>query len=145
MIARLAFAAIAAAAFAVPAAAQGNNDGPTVVRDNDRVIVMTDRHRVSGNEGQLPEGRRFRVYGGNGEEMGDCGADRHVVDRSSPDGHERTKVIICGHTELSAEERSARLEHVLERIQHMDGLSDASKDRVTAALRGAIEELRNTH
>jgi len=27
----------------------------------------------------------------------------------------------------------------------MDGLSDATKERVTAALRGAIDELHNSH
>ena len=148
MISRLAFAgALAAAALAAPAFAQGEHDGSTAVRDNDtRVIVMTDRHHAEGEaDDQLRPGRRFRVYGGNGAEMIDCGGDRHVTERSSPDGHERTKVVICGNTQLSAEARSERLEHVLERIQHMDGLSDASKERVTAALRGAIEELRNTH
>ena len=148
MLSRLAFAAaIAAAAFAVPAFAQADHDGGTVLRDNDtRVIVVTDRHHVDGEaDDQLRPGRRFRVYGGNGAELINCGGDRHVTERSSQDGHERTKVVICGNTELSAEARSERLEHVLERIQHMDGLSDASKERVTAALRGAIEEMRNTH
>jgi hypothetical protein len=145
MIAKLIFAAsIAAAALSAPAFARGGPEDTVVTGDdNARVIILTDRHHGPA-EGAPADGRRIRVYGLNGDGEIACGADHRVIERSSPDGHEHSKVVLCGHTELSAEERSARLEHVLERIQHMDGLSDSSKERVTAALRGAIEELRSS-
>ena len=138
-------AAAAALAVAVPASA-GTDEG-TALRDRDtaRIIVLTDEHRDGRPEGARA-GDHVRVYSLDRDHLVDCGADRRIIERSSPDGHEHSKVVLCTRgEEVSAEERSARLEHVLERIQHMDGLSDSSKERVTAALRGAIEELRNAH
>jgi hypothetical protein len=143
MIARLTFAAaLAAATLAAPAYGRGGSEDDVVTSDgNARVIILTDRdHRPADGA----DGHRVRVLSMNGDGEIDCGADHRVIERSSPDGHEHSKIVLCGRTDLSTEERSARLEHVLERIQHMDGLSDASKERVAAALRGAIEELRTT-
>jgi hypothetical protein len=73
-----------------------------------------------------------------------CGAARPLVDPSGADGHDRTKIILCGDDASSAD-NVARLEHVLERVQHMDALSDASRERAAAALREAIEQLRSAH
>jgi hypothetical protein len=142
MIARLTFAAVlAAATLAAPAYARGGAEDNVVTGDgNARVIILTDRHHQPADGA---DGHRVRVFGLNGDGEIDCGADHRVIERSSPDGHEHSKIVLCGRTDLSADERSARLEHVLERIQHMDGLSDSSKERVAAALRGAIEELRS--
>lgn len=111
---------------------------------NERVFVFTDQVREHrGNEAGSDERHRARVYA-VGANMADC-ADHPLVDNATPDGHDRTRVIICAHRELSAADRSTQLEHVIERVQHMDGLSDSSKERVTAALREAIEQLRNAH
>jgi hypothetical protein len=144
-----AFAAAAAAlAVAAPASAKGDDEA-TTARDNQtsRIVIVTDAHRDGRHDdARLEEGRRFRIYSLDRDNLVDCGADQKVIERSSPDGREHSKVVLCTRGEVaSAEERSVRLEHVLERIQHMDGLSDSSKERVTAALRGAIEELRNSH
>jgi len=120
-------------------------DRPLVDRSSpdghDRARVIICRR----GEGPHPDGerQRVRVFGMNGPDGVDCNPDHPLVDRSSPDGHDRTKVIICGHGEATIADRTARLEHVIERIQHMDGLPDSSKDRVTAALREAIEQLHN--
>ncbi|MEA3001659.1 MAG: hypothetical protein QOH81_447 [Sphingomonadales bacterium] len=143
-------AAAAAVAFAVPAFAAGETGTSTTtsIRDNDgeveRVIVLTDRHREhQAEDGAAAEGRRVRIFNMNDAHVADCAADHPpLVDRGSADGHDRTRIVLCGHRELSAADRSAQLERVLERVQHMDGLSDSSKERVTAALREAIDQLR---
>jgi hypothetical protein len=143
MIARLTFAAaLAAATLTAPAYARGGPEDNVVTGDgNARVIILNEKHQGATEDA---DGHRVRVLTVNGDDVVDCsGADHRVVERSSPDGREHSKIVLCGRTDLTAEERSARLEHVLERIQHMDGLSDASKERVAAALRGAIEELRS--
>jgi hypothetical protein len=139
--------AAAALALAAPASARGDGEG-TVLRDKDtRIVIVTDEHRDGRHEDvRVGDGSRVRVYSLDRDHLVDCGADRRIIDRSAPDGREHSKVVLCTRgEEVSSEDRSARLEHVLERIQHMDGLSDSSKERVTAALRGAIEELRNSH
>ena len=145
-MAMLILASAAAAALAAgPASARA--DETTNVRDRDtaRIIVLTDEHR-DGRPEAGAAGDHVRVYSLDRDHLVDCGADRRVIERSSPDGREHSKVVLCTRgEEVSAEERSTRLEHVMERIQHMDGLSESSKERVTAALRGAIEELRNAH
>jgi hypothetical protein len=154
-------AAAALLAAAAPALARGQATasavavapGPdgTIVTNVDDSHGKTDRLIILERHGAGPDGlaagerRKVRVYSMNDANLADC-ADHPFVDRSSADGRERTKIVLCTRgEEVSSEDRSARLEHVLERIQHMDGLSDASKERVTAALRGAIEELRNSH
>jgi hypothetical protein len=146
-------AAAAALAVAAPAMASGQaSPAPDTevanVHDgdgqNERVIVLTDRLREHQNDAGADEHRRVRVYGMGGANMADC-TDHPLVDQATPDGHDRTRVIVCGHRELSEADRSAQLEHVIERVQHMEGLSDSSKERVTAALREAIGQLRNTH
>ena len=145
-------ATASALAIAAPAIAAGQTSSTTstVVTDghdegqHERVIVLTDQLREhGGSEAGAAGNRRVRVYG-MGANMAEC-TDKPLVDHATPDGHERTRVVVCGDRQLSAADRSTQLEHVMERIQHMDGLSDASKERVTAALREAIDQLRNTH
>src|SRR6476661_8515076 len=113
---------------------------------SERVIILSDRLRDHGqNDSASDQHRRLRVYGLDGANVAGCTDRPPLVDHATPDGHERTRVIVCERRELSAAERSTQLEHVMDRIQHMDGLSDSSKERVTAALREAIDQLRNAH
>jgi hypothetical protein len=102
------------------------------VRDEDRHVIMLS----SAGE----PGRRLVLDGA----AADC-VDHPLVDRASPDGRDHTRVVLCGHGQLSEADRTAQLERVLERMQHMEGLSDSSRERVTAALREAIEELHSAH
>src|SRR4051812_33317383 len=117
-------AAAAALAVAAPALAGGQASSTqetnvTSVRDgeahNERVIVLTDRLRDHGQDAGSDEHRRVRVYGMDGADMAGC-ADHPLVDQATPDGHERTRVLVCGHRQLSAADRSTQLEHVMERI-----------------------------
>jgi hypothetical protein len=135
-----------------------DDGGPFVVNDRDGTT-----YRVGQGDGvvvlRAKDGRTYRVDGGQRDFMihardgrayrlsalGGCGAAHPLVDRSTGDGGENNRVLICSDHDVSAAERTSRLEHALERIQQMDGLSDSSKERVTAALRQAIEELRNAH
>lgn len=71
-----------------------------------------------------------------------CGGAEPLVDRSSPDGHRRT--VICGDHGPGAAGRIAQLEDILARMRQMEGLSESNRERVVAALREAIDQLRNT-
>ncbi|HEY1606589.1 MAG TPA: hypothetical protein VGF77_13435 [Allosphingosinicella sp.] len=72
----------------------------------------------------------------------DCGGAAPLVDRTDGDGHDRTRILLCGNHAGGPADRSDELEHMLERLQDMDGLSDSIKLRVSADLRDAIEQLR---
>lgn len=135
----------AAAALGPPAFASDKNDG-TALRDKDTsIVILTDRHGDRREGDRDAEGGRLHVYSLDEANLVECGADRRIIERSSPDGRDHSKVVLCTRGEqVSAADRSARLERLLDRIQHMDGLSDSSKARVTAALREAIEQERST-
>jgi hypothetical protein len=99
------------------------------------VIVMTDARRA---EGEAP--RRLRIL--------DVGDDKDCTRSETGDeGKERTRIIVCtkGGDALASADRAEKLERALERIQQNDDLSAEHKERVAAALREAIERLRNTH
>lgn len=112
-----------------------------------RAIVLRGREGETFRVGQAPLVLKLREGSGRPIQLSAlerCGAARPLVDQSSADGQDRTKIIVCdGHA--SGAENVARLEHVLDRVQHMDALPDASRERVVAALREAIEQLRSAH
>ena len=140
--------ALAAPACAAPQASEPDSTTTTTEThngDGQTVFVLTNRHRGPGQEPAGADGQnRVRIFKLMGANAADC-TEKPLVDQASPDGHDRTKILICGQGELSAADRSAKLEHMMERVQHMDGLSDESKERLTAALREAIEQLHNAH
>ncbi|HEX4737933.1 MAG TPA: hypothetical protein VH331_10260 [Allosphingosinicella sp.] len=110
-------------------------------------IVLRGREGETFRVGQAPLVLKLRQGGGHPYQLSaleSCGGVRPLVDQSSADGHDRTKIVICDG-QASGADNIARLEHVLERVQHMDALSDASRERVAAALREAIEQLRSAH
>src|SRR5689334_1242891 len=101
-------ATAAAVAVALPAyAADGTTSSTTStsVEDKDghveRVIVLTDSHRGDRPEDARHDGERdrVRVFGMNGAGAAHCDRDHPLVDRSSPDGHDHAKVIICRRSE----------------------------------------------
>jgi hypothetical protein len=139
-------AAAAAATIALAGPAFAGETSSTTIRDSDghveRVIVFSDSHRERHQDGAGDQGQRVRVYGMADAAIAHCG-DQPLVERSSADGQQKTRVVICSDHEVNVADRTTRLEHVMERIQNMDGLSDASKERVTQALREAIDQLRS--
>ena len=78
----------------------------------------------------------------NGGELADCLGDRNVTESNENGQHSR--VILCSRGEASPAQRIERLERVLSRLNTGDQLTAEQKERVTAALREAIERLRAT-
>jgi hypothetical protein len=76
----------------------------------------------------------------------DCGSGRTEIDESTGNEGERsrTRIVVCGDGDLSAAQRIEKLEKALGRINANEELSSEHKERVTAALRDAIERLRAT-
>jgi hypothetical protein len=124
-------------------------DGRTFrVQDQDHVMVL--RAKDGGTYRVESPARAFTIRGGDGRgvelsSVEACDAARPIVDHSTVDEHDRTKIILCDHGAAAAGDRSAQLEQVLERVQNMEGLSDSSRERVVTALREAIEQLRSGH
>jgi hypothetical protein len=103
--------------------------------------VRTIRIQRSGDhDGAGPRVRAFHM--GDGARMIDCGGGRTEVDEST--GGDRTRIVFCGTDDLTAAQRIEKLEKALGRINANQELSAEHKDKVTAALRGAIERLRTT-
>src|SRR5688500_14398649 len=103
--------------------------------------VRTIRIQRRGDHaGAGPRVRAFHM--GDGARLLDCGGERTEVDEST--GNDRTRIVFCGKSDLSAAQRIEKLEKALDRINANDELSAEHKDKVTAALRGAIERLRTT-
>jgi hypothetical protein len=100
-------------------------------------IVIVERAGPQA-DGQV---HRFRVEGGD-EFIAKCDGTKDEVAAASPDGKERTRIVLCGHTQLSAAERAEKLEHVLSRLEAREDLTAEQKARVTAALREAIDRVR---
>ena len=119
------------------------HDGTYRVQGNDGTV-----YQIDGGNGvavvHAKDGKTYRVLA-----MGDravaCGPAHALVDQQGGDAHDKTRVILCGNEAANPAERADRLEHMMDRIQHMDGLSDSSKERLTTALREAITELRAAH
>jgi hypothetical protein len=114
------------------------------VRDSKHVFVLRardgDTYRVAS------PARAFTIHDGRGVELSSleaCDAARPLLDRSTADAHDRTRIILCDHGAAAAGDHSAQLERVLERVQNMEGLSDSSRERVVTALHEAIEQLRS--
>ncbi|MBV9929763.1 MAG: hypothetical protein JO013_02320 [Alphaproteobacteria bacterium] len=135
-------AALAFAAAAAPGAAQ---DGAPAPDKKTEKIVIIERAGAPHPDGAAREVHRFRLEGaGSGEDLAaHCAGQKDEVNAASDDGKQRTRILVCGNTQLSAAERAERLEHVLSRLEARDDLNAEQKAKVTAALREAIERVRS--
>lgn len=108
--------------------------------------VRTIRIQRRGDHaGAGPRVRAFHMA--DGARMIDCGGgERTEVDEATGGeaARERTRIVFCGKDGLTAAQRIEKLEKALDRINANGELSAEHKDKVTAALRGAIERLRTT-
>jgi hypothetical protein len=108
-------------------------------KDGERIRTFHVERDGKAGDGE----RQVRVMRFDGGQLADCGGDEIV--RSETGGeNDKTKVIICSKGELSQAQRVEKIEKVLTRIQANDDLSAEQKERVTAALRRAIEDMRTT-
>lgn len=133
---------------------------PTVRESNDKdkqtriIICRRDGPHAAGPGGpgahgphgaHADGGPRVRAFAMHGGELADClGGDREVTE--SNEGGKHSKVILCtrGGAEANPAQRVERLEQALSRLTSSDQLTAEQKERVTAALREAIEKLRTT-
>ena len=127
----------AALAFALAAPAAHAQETPEPGKPMQKVVII----QRAGDHADGGEVHRFRVEGGD-DFIAKCEGTKDEVAEASPDGRERTRIVLCAHNQLSAAERVEKLEHVLSRLEARDDLSAEQKARVTAALREAIDKVR---
>jgi beta-lactamase regulating signal transducer with metallopeptidase domain len=106
--------------------------------ENQRVIVMT--HHGDGHPG--PGQHRVRVIGPDGEvSVPECDHGQATnVDETS--GGERTRIVLCSRGNATPAERAERLQRVRDRLASDSELTQAQRDRVTAALDREIARAR---
>jgi hypothetical protein len=135
----IAGAALAVALVAAPAAAA--DDGAAPGKKTEKIIIIENGSHHAAGEGDGAGVHRFRV-----ERLGDldgrCAGSKDEVNEASPDGQQRTRILVCSNSQLSSAERAEKLEHVLSGLEARDDLNAEQKARVTAALRAAIARVR---
>ena len=101
-----------------------------------------ERHGEDGKAG----GRHVRAFRIDGANMIDCDGEKTEIDEATGGERERTRtrVVICGKGDLNAAQRIEKLEKALSRINANQEISVEHKEKVTAALREAMERLRAT-
>jgi hypothetical protein len=130
---------LAGLAFASPGFA--HDEGKAGDHDRvEKVIVITDHRDGEHADRSGDRGPRVRAFSMDGMNVVDCGGDRSVTESS--DNGRRTRIVLCGRREGNPAMRVERLEQVLGRLTSSDQLTPEQKERVTAALREAIERLR---
>ena len=113
-------------------AAHSGGDG------HQRVIVMT--HRGDGHPG--PGQHRVRVIGPDGAlSVPECN-DGQATNVDETEGGQRTRVVLCTRGNATPAERAERLQRARDRLAGDSELSQAQRDRVTAALDREIARLR---
>ena len=124
-------AALAIAGLAGGAMAHPHPEGGEKVR---KIVILEGKEKGA-------KGARHIVHIEGGRPM--CAGEKtEVVEETGTDKKEKTRIVICGKEGLSREERAARLEEALERVQANDSLSAEHRERMTAALREVMETLR---
>jgi hypothetical protein len=136
-------AALGAAAWAAglaATAAWAADDAPARhVEHIERFVVVTD-HKDQGEAGD-PQIRAFALADGAAA----CAGDKDEVTSQSEDGKQKTKILICSKTEMSAADRAEHLQRAIARIEANQDLSAEHKEKVVAALRSEIERLQSAH
>ena len=165
---------IAGFAMGAPGIAHPHGDEDSATKKVEKIVIIREgdgKHEgegkrvrtfhIEGDGAADADGRRIRTIhlardgkAGDGErhvrvmrfgagDLEDCGG--HQVVRSETGGeNDKTKVIICSEDQLTEAQRIEKIEKVLNRIQGDGQLSVEHKERVTAALRRAIEDMRTT-
>jgi hypothetical protein len=104
------------------------------------------RHRrvvICHMGGDAPRDGAIRAFSMDGIEAANCVGDRNA--RESGENGQHRQVVVCTRgSAASAAMQAERLEQMLGRINANSELTADQKERVTAALREAIEQLRTT-
>jgi beta-lactamase regulating signal transducer with metallopeptidase domain len=101
------------------------------------VVVMTRPHGEAGHAE-----RRVRVLGPNGEMITPECTDGQAANVDETSGGERTRVVLCTRGNGTPAERAERLQRARDRLASDSELSQAQRDRVTAALDREIARIR---
>lgn len=114
---------------------EGDGDGKkvkrvVVIRDGGDKHAKGERHRM----------RRFEIIG---SEVRGCEGAEKIVDESSGEGDEKTKIILCRKGGGTTADTARHLEEALARISTNDELSAEQKARIETALRSALERARS--
>jgi hypothetical protein len=110
----------------------------------EKVIVITDHNKAGGKHARKGRHHIRTVHVDGAARLARCDGQRSEIDESTDAGREKTRIVICGR-ELSPAKHAEHLERALSRIQDNDELSAEHKEKVTAALREAIDRLRAGH
>jgi hypothetical protein len=126
--------AVAGAALAHPH--PEGSDGEKVKK----FVIITDHGEMKGKgHDGAKHVRTLRI---DGERLAGCLGGRTLVDETAGDDKNKTKVVICGKdgdTRVDAE----RLEQALSRINSNEHISAEHKEKISSALREAIEKARS--
>jgi hypothetical protein len=115
--------------------AHGGHAGPSGPGEHQRVIVM---NHGDGHPGQ----HRVHVIGPDGEvNVPECN-DGQATNVDETTGGQRTRVVLCTRGNATPAERAERLQRARDRLAGDSELTQAQRDRVTAALDREIARLR---
>lgn len=125
-------AALAIAGLAGGATAHPHPEGGDKVR---KIVV------VEGGE-KGAKGARHIVHLEGGRPM--CAGEKTEVveETGGDDKKQKTKIVICGKSDVPVAERAAKLQEAIDRVQANEELSAEHREKVTTALRQVMETLR---
>jgi beta-lactamase regulating signal transducer with metallopeptidase domain len=108
--------------------------------DHQRVIVMT--HHGEGDGDAHPGQHRVRVIGPDGELSAPECNDGQATNVDETTGGQRTRIVLCTRGNGTPAERAERMQRARDRLASDSELSQAQRDRVTAALDREIARIR---
>ena len=136
---RIFITAAAGAAMAFSGAALAHDPAPGEDKQVRRIIVLDGAHATQDGERRIAFKSGDKVH-----VLRHCDGERSEIDETSGD-KERTRIVLCSDSSVSAADRAKRLEEALGRIRLQDDLSPEHRARVETALQEAIARLRQTN
>ena len=140
MLKLAAAAAVATMGLGAAAVAHPHPDGEDGKKIH-KVIVLEG----ADADAKLKDGERFKLMRGDRAELlAKCDGEKIEVSEAT-DGEkkkERTRIVMCTKSDADPAARAAHLEKALERLASHESLSAEHRERMTTALREALEEAR---
>jgi Spy/CpxP family protein refolding chaperone len=125
------------------ASAQEAEGDKKEVKKVERIIVLSDASDADKEEIRERVLKIHKIGEGKGDHhvvLTDCDGEKaEIVDG---DGEDRTRIVICGESNLTPEQHAAKLEELRQRLASRDHLSVDEQARFNAAIDHAIARLR---
>lgn len=139
MLKLAAAAAVAAMGLGAAAVAHPHPEGEDGKKIH-KVIILEG----ADADAKLKDGERVKVLRfDRAELLAKCEAGKTEIEGTMAEGdRQRTRIVLCSKGGGDPAERTAQLEKALERIAGNESLSAEHRERMTTALREAIEESR---